>query len=446
MQFDPVRVLVASILIALLPTSARAADDDAATVAPTADEQPVDQKDIEAPEDAGDQTAESDFPPEYSRGIKRDWSTHDFGFMTFRFGIYTLEDWGNSIQSDAANEQIDVTEGFKVRDFRVSLGGKFATSRPITYTSGIMYDGNTYKWLLRETGIQIGFPELWGNLFIGRQKEGISLSKITVGYAVWGFERTPISDATIPILGDGIKWLGVAPNKRANWNFAYYYNELEGSVFNNPSTGWYKQAFVGRFVVLPIRDDATGTLLHVGVAYKRGEFTNGETDLQAKPESTTAPYFIDTGIFPANNNNLYEGEVYFRSGSWFGGTEYMVDDVHGPDGNYLFHGGNIFMTWLMTGEQRPYIDLGGKVGFVEPKRSAFSGGTGAIEGVLNLSYADADDKDIAGGTYWRITPEVNWYLDPMTSLRFCYGLASLDKFGTTELHNFIQARFEIKIQ
>ena len=148
MQFDPVvRMLVAGILIAALPTAR--ADDAAATVAP-APEEPVDQKDIKAPEDLGEQTAESDFSEDYDRGIKKDWSTHDFGFMTFKFGIYTLEDWGNTIQSEDAEQQIDVVEGFKVRDFRFSIGGKFATSRPITYTSGIMYDGPTNKWLLRE--------------------------------------------------------------------------------------------------------------------------------------------------------------------------------------------------------------------------------------------------------------------------------------------------------
>ena len=81
-----------------------------------------------------------------------------------------------------------------------------------------MYDGPNNTWLLRETGIQIGIPELWGNVFIGRQKVGISLNKITVGYAGWTMERMPMNDATIPILTDGIKWLGVHPSKRANWN------------------------------------------------------------------------------------------------------------------------------------------------------------------------------------------------------------------------------------
>ena len=39
-----------------------------------------------------------------------------------------------------------------------------------------------------------------------------------VGYAGWTMERTAINDATIPILADGIKWLGYAPKKHLLWN------------------------------------------------------------------------------------------------------------------------------------------------------------------------------------------------------------------------------------
>ena len=44
---------------------------------------------------------------------------------------------------------------------------------------------------------------------MGRSKEGFSLNKVMIGYAGWGIERAPISDATLPILADGVKWLGV---------------------------------------------------------------------------------------------------------------------------------------------------------------------------------------------------------------------------------------------
>jgi phosphate-selective porin OprO/OprP len=306
-----------------------------------------------------------------------------------------------------------------------------------------MYDGPTARWIIRETGIQVAFPELLGAVFVGRQKEGISLSKATVGYAVWTMERTPFSDAAIPILADGIKWLGALPSKRANWNVAYYYNALP----NSPAYDWYDDTFVARFVGLPVRNDDTGALLHLALAYRYGHYANGETQFDSRPESSTAPYFLDTGVFPADEDNMLSVELYYRQGSLFGGGEYFVSNVEAPDvGDPMFHGGNVFVTYLFTGEQRPYIDLGGKVGFVKPKRSAFSGGPGALEGVLNFSYADFDDAQITGGTFWRVTPELNWYLDSMASFRLAYGLGSLDRFDTTELHHFLQARFEVKIQ
>ena len=55
----------------------------------------------------------------------------------------------------------------------------------------------------------VAVPELWGHVFVGRTKEGFSLNKVMVGYAGWTMERSTMSDASIPILADGIKWLGL---------------------------------------------------------------------------------------------------------------------------------------------------------------------------------------------------------------------------------------------
>src|SRR5262249_42473560 len=160
------------------------------------------------------------------RKIIKKWNQFDFKLFTFKYGIYTIDDFATSIQGEDARSQVDVSRDFKVRDFRLTFSGKLATERSITYTMGLMYDGPSNTWIPRETGIQVGIPELWGNIFVGRQKEGISLNRITVGYAVWTMERMPMGEATIPILADGIKWLGGLPNHRANWNFAFFHNAL----------------------------------------------------------------------------------------------------------------------------------------------------------------------------------------------------------------------------
>src|SRR6185295_6044054 len=73
------------------------------------------------------------------------------------------------------------------------------------------------EWFVRETGVMINVPELWGNIFIGRTKEGFSMNKVMNGYAGWTMERQMALDV-IPILADGIKWLGYLKKQRIFWN------------------------------------------------------------------------------------------------------------------------------------------------------------------------------------------------------------------------------------
>ena len=399
-----------------------------------------------ADEKADSEPTESDFSNPPGRTIEDGWSNYDLGPLTFKWGLYTILDFGNALQSDESAEQVEVEKGYKIRDFRFTFSGKLALERPVTYTMGLMYDGPTASWFPRETGIQVGIPELWGNVFIGRQKAGVSLNKVTVGYAVWTMERMPIGDATIPIMNDGIKWLGGLPSKRANWNAAFFHNQLPKS----PATDWYDNAFAARFAVLPMRPDEgddQGSLLHLGLGYYWGDYADGETDLTARPESSTAPDFLDSGIFPADQNHMFVPEAYYRKGSWLVGGEYILNFIRAPEvGDPLVHGGEAFVAWIVTGEVRPYVDLGGKLGFVQPKSSAFSGGTGALEAVLHYSYADFDDGDVAGGRFWRVTPQLNWYVDNMVSLRANYGLGRLDRFGTQEFTHFLQFRVQFQIE
>src|SRR3954467_8067224 len=123
-----------------------------------------------------------------------------------------------------------------------------------------MYDPALGEWRVRQSGIMVEVPELWGHIFIGRTKEGFSLNKVMVGYAGWTMERATIGDATIPILADGIKWLGYIPQKGILWNLGFYKDWVsEGQAFST-----YSSQAVGRLAWLPIASEKTGTLLHLG--------------------------------------------------------------------------------------------------------------------------------------------------------------------------------------
>jgi phosphate-selective porin OprO/OprP len=111
-----------------------------------------------------------------------------------------LYDYAAFSQDEESTKQFQLTSEAKLRDARILFKGRLKFKRPVTWSSGLMYDGATDSWLVRETGIMVEVPEIWGHVFVGRTKEGFSLNKVMVGYAGWTMERATISDATIPFL------------------------------------------------------------------------------------------------------------------------------------------------------------------------------------------------------------------------------------------------------
>ena len=128
-----------------------------------------------------------------------------------------------------------------------------------------MWDGTEEAWRFRQTGLMIEIPELWGRLFIGRTKEGISMNKIMVGYQGWTMERAAANDAFVPILADGIKWMGNSPGGSFLWSLGWYGDRLsEDQSFNKFDT----QGVV-RGVWLPLAADAPDDeLIHLGLGYR----------------------------------------------------------------------------------------------------------------------------------------------------------------------------------
>jgi len=112
-----------------------------------------------------------------------------------------------------------------------------------------------------------------------------------VGYAGWTMERTLISDETIPILADGIKWIGYAPETHLLWNLGAFTDTLsEGQTFST-----YSSQFVGRIAWLPIENDTPSS--HLGADTRYGKPDDGMLQLRSRPEYFEAPFFIDTGNF-----------------------------------------------------------------------------------------------------------------------------------------------------
>jgi phosphate-selective porin OprO/OprP len=367
----------------------------------------------------------------------------DLGFMTLHVGAGLLFDVAAYSQDSASREQFpNLNPEFRLRDARILLGGRFKTKRSFTWQAGVMYDAATYKWLVRQTGLMIAVPEIYSHFFIGRAKEGFSLNKVMVGYDGWSMERLPFTDATVPLLADGIKWLGYLPTSHVFWNLGAFTDALsEGQSFSS-----YNYQFVARAGWDPRASDTSGTLLHMAMNFRIGDANHDTLRLRSKPEAFPALYFIDTGPFAAASALTFGPELYYRPGRLLLGGEYYWQKVNSSQtGNPWFHGGEAVVSWITTGEVRSFNLAGNYFKEVSPDSTVMQGGPGAWAPLIKFSYSNLTNGPIQGGIFWRVTPMINWYVTDNIRLEFGYGYGVLTRFGTKGATQFFQSRLQLRL-
>ncbi|NEU09579.1 porin [Flavihumibacter sp. R14] len=379
---------------------------------------------------------------------KKPFNSFNLGFTSFKIGVAFLYEYAGFSQDDEGKRQMDsanvsLDPGFDVRDTRLFFSGKLKTKRTVTWKAGVMYDGSLNSWFLRESGIMIAVPELWGHIFVGRTKEGVSLSKVMSGYAVEMLERHMASDP-IPILADGVKWMGFLPKQRIFWNLGIYADWLsKGQSFSTDS--WQ---FASRLGWLPVYSEATKTHLHIAANIRLGHPVNDTIRIKSRPEANPAPFFMDSGKFRSDQSTYLGWEIYYSSGPWMLGTEYFWHKFSSPEkGDPVFNGGEVVVTYLFGGESRPYTTAGGNIyGFVPVKKSVFKGGPGTWEAGLRYSIFNMNDGLVQAGKFWRVTPTVNWYLADFLRFELSYGYGVLDRFNLKGATHFLQSRIAFTIR
>jgi len=375
------------------------------------------------------------------------WRLFPGRFTTLKLGGGFLYEFAGYKQDSNSKRQIDsmgssLDPAFSVRDFRITVSGQLKkTKRIITWKAGFMYDDANRAWFVRETGVMVDVTELWGKFFVGRTKEGFSMNKVMVGYAGWTMERQMAIDV-IPILADGVKWLGYLPKQKLLWNAGIYIDWLsQGQSFST-----YKWQTAFRLAWLPIYNPENNSVLHIGASYRYGKPKDGEIRLRSRPEADPAPQFIDTEKFPSDFSNQFGAEAYYSSGPWMFGSEVYMHRFHSLEANDpVFTGGDVVASYTITGETRPYHPSTGILGFMPVKRPVFKGGPGAWEVLVRYSSLDLNGGTLQGGKFWRITPMVNWYLSKDVRFVLAYGYGVLDRFGLKGATQFFQARIQLTL-
>ncbi len=367
----------------------------------------------------------------------------DGPITTFRIGVGFIYDFTTYAQSQEFKEQmgianIELGPRSKTRDFRVLGSGVFKTKRLFSWKFAYMWDGDKNLWMVRETGVTIGVPELKGNFFVGRTKEGFSMIKVMNGHSPWGYERQMALDV-IPILADGIKYMGYYPKAKVFLNLGYFNNwTSKGQGFAT-----FKSQTVARVGWLPILEEKNNKWLHIATSLRYGKPKDGVMTLKSRPESNPTPQLINTGQFTTDHSFHYAGEVYYTNNRLTIGSEIISHHFYSTDsGDHTFNGGNVMVAYSFTGGTRLYNTTGGIYGFIRVKRSVFKGGLGEIEGVITYSTLNLNSGPILGGKFWRLTPMINWYLSKNIRWEFIYGFGNLDRYGIKGNVQFFESRIQ----
>lgn len=371
---------------------------------------------------------------------KNPWNEWDGDFATMRFGFGYLTDTANYSQDEDSKKQMNLKPLTQLRDFRLLAKGRFKQAPRLSYTIGYMYDAGIQDWRFRQTGLMFDIPEWNGHFFVGRTKEGFSTSKIMVGYYGWTNERAAANDAFLPILADGVKWMGSTTDGKLLYTLGWF-----GRI-NDQSYQKNGMILTGRAVWLPYV--GTDSVLHLCAEYRYGTDLHGTLQYRSKPESYPAQsYAVDTGKFAAKSSDTAGLELYYRPkpSGFMVGSEYFFNWVSSEQTqNPLFHGGEAFVAYLFNGV-RGYNEKGGFFTAVRPERPVFTGGPGAWELVLRSSYVDLDSGTIEGGKFWRITPMANWHMSENVRVELVMGYSRLQRFGVNGETKYFQTRLQFTL-
>lgn len=163
------------------------------------------------------------------------------------------------------------------------------------------------------------------NLSIGKQKEPMSLERLTSMVNLPMQERSSVSDALMPSRNICVVASGSAFDQNLTW---------AGGVFNDwidddGSMGDNSSQLVGRLSWLPYYSEDESNLVHLGFGL-RYDNANEPLHYITKPEFNKSPAFVDTGLIAADSATLYNLEANWRRGPYWLSAEYVRNSVDAP--------------------------------------------------------------------------------------------------------------------
>ncbi|OQX89026.1 hypothetical protein B6D60_00280 [candidate division KSB1 bacterium 4484_87] len=227
--------------------------------------------------------------------------------------------------------------------------------------------------------------------------------------------------------------LGIEYSKWGNkWNVrAAVYGQTMDTEKNKTKDETGNGAAI-RLAIAPVLNQEM--ILHAGVAavYQKPDDETNAVKFNSEPETKIGDVEI------LDTDNIFNVDHFTRVGlegvasykSFTLQSEYIQTDVSRMNGyqNATFSGSYAFLSWVITGESKPWDPTQGEFGPIVPKSDKL----GAWELAVRFSHLDLTDETagIFGGMANNITVGLNWYANPNVRFLLNYTLVDNSKFAT----------------
>ena len=203
------------------------------------------------------------------------WNKFETRYVNGVFISALVLDRMNWLSQDEGSENqwrdLSFYDGGEIRGLRFGLIGTLNFEKPWVYT--IFAATNSFdkgfevkdKDNLTFFDYRLDIPFLKSSVMsIGKQKEPISMNRLTAGTFLASQERAAISDAVLPSRNIGVVWSGFSAERKTSWALGAFNNWLEEKNSFDESAN----QFVGRVTWAPLASEDKSNLLHVGLGYR----------------------------------------------------------------------------------------------------------------------------------------------------------------------------------
>jgi phosphate-selective porin len=270
------------------------------------------------------------------------------------------------------------------------------------------------------------------NIDIGKQKQPFVFEM--AGLSILNPQQERIMSPFFVTRSVGVRLSGQLAVDRITWSAGWFNDWLESDAsFSDNANDW-----VGRVTGLVGVSADNRNYLHLGLGLRRVGPDAGKVRLSGRPESNVADRYVDTGDFEADYVGEMGLELIAARGPFMFAAEHVAARAHAPASmDPRFSGSYALLSWMLTGESRPYLRATGTTGPVMPASRR-----GAIELVARYSHLDLTGGLIEGGVLDKWHVGANWWVSPQWKFGLSWGDAELARDGVTGRTRLLLGRLQ----